>query len=738
MDFSHLNEMQIQAVKDTEGAVLVFAVAGSGKTRILTNRIAYILEKKLATPDQILALTFTNKAAKEMKERIRNLVNFSGNIWISTFHSLCANILRSFIDRIDGYTKNFTIYDESDSNQIYKKVFSELGIENECIKKTIKYHISIAKNLYKSPSEYNKILLGDNLAEETYKTYNLYNKYLKEANALDFDDLMYMTCELFKKFPEVREHFQNQYKYILVDEYQDTNRIQYLLIRILAQKNKNIFVVGDDDQGIYSWRGADIRNILDFEKDFGNAKIYYLEQNYRSTKKIIDAANVIIQKNTSRKLKTSWTDNCEGAPIEKYSALDERDECNYVVSCINNLINNYNYKYSDFAILMRINALSRRFEEALRSYAIPYKIYGGMSFYQRKEIKDIIAYLNIMINPYDEVSILRIINVPKRNIGDKTINTIKDFCLSNSITISEYIFNIDAYSDVLNSTAENKIRDFSLLIKKLKSNQKNYNLGDFIKYCIKETGIASMYDKNNEEDAVRLMNIDEFINSSIEYSKLNFTNNLSEFLQSIALINDMEEKDKLSDNEDSVILSTVHSVKGLEFKVVFIIGVEENIFPLGRAKNSKEEEEEERRLMYVAITRAKERLYITRAQNRYLYGRNQISLESVYWKDMFKKSSDKIKLNSYNGYENLENTQKSFDYAKNYLNSIKSKNDIPDEKDYTQYKSGTIVKHKSFGKGVIMAVSGSDDKTILTVAFEKPVGIKTLSAKIAPLEIIKH
>lgn len=735
MDLSTLNEVQKKAVSDTEGAVLVFAVAGSGKTKILTYRIANIIEKGLAAPDRILALTFTNKAANEMKERIKNLIGYSGGIWISTFHSLCTNILRSNIEKIPGYTRNFTIYDESDTNQIYKKIFAELDIDDENIKKSVKYHISNAKNLYKSPEEYNNLILGESFADLIYDTYIKYNSALKSANALDFDDLLFMTCELFKKFPEIKEYYQNKYKYIHVDEYQDTNKIQYLLIRILADKHKNIFVVGDDDQGIYSWRGADIRNILDFEKDFGDAKVYFLEQNYRSSKKIIEAANTIIQKNTSRKKKASWTDNGEGAPIEKYSGYNEREECEYVVSSINNLISHYNYKYSDFAILMRINALSRRFEERLRSYGLPYKVYGGMSFYKRKEIKDIIAYLNFLINKNDEVSLLRIINVPKRSIGEASINSMRNYCIQNNISFTDFILNIENYPKILGSAAEKKVRDFSNLINNLSNNISEYKISDFINYCIKETGILSMYDRQNEEDAARLMNIDEFINSAKEYEELNNSNDLSEFLQSIALVNDMDENEESNDN---IIISTVHSVKGLEFKVVYIVGVEENIFPLGRAKNSPEEEEEERRLMYVAITRARERLYFTRSENRYLYGKNQMSMESTFWRDLFKKDRPAINKLADESYyvDSYENATKSFDYAKNYFNSPVKKND--NNLNYNIYKTGTIVKHKTFGKGVIAAISGDNDKMVLTIAFEKPIGIKMLSAKIAPLEIIKN
>ena len=621
-DLSTLNEEQLAPLKVTEGAVLVTAGAGSGKTRLLTHRVAYLIKELGVSPYKILAITFTNKAAGEMKERITQMVEGADRVWISTFHSMCAKILRMDISNMPPYTKDFSIYSESDSEKVLKEVCAARGGEDK-LKKLVSFHLSNWKNGAMSLENY--LLINKN-AEEIEKVgacIRDYQEKLKKNNALDFDDLLCKTYELFKAYPHVLDYYANRFEYILVDEFQDTNSIQYELVKLLAQVHGNVFAVGDEDQCIYSWRGANFKNIFNFKNDFSGAQIFKLERNYRSSPEIITVANNVIKNNQQRLNKNMYTTKEKGEMPKIYNAYDERDEALFVAQNISRLIDK-GYNYEDIAVLMRMNALSRSFEEAFLSYNIPHRIYGGFKFYERVEIRNLIAYLRLFVNPKDDVSFSRIINFPKRGIGDGTLAKLQAVNLENSL-LENCLSKELEYESVL----YRKFQPFIDNFKKV-ADLSQKPLSSFVENMIHTFNIRSAYNPKDEEDLNRLMNIEQFISSVKEYESLNPDATLGDYLENITL---SSENDEIGQG-GAVTIATVHAVKGLEFKVVFIIGMEEGIFPISRAMNSSGELEEERRLMYVAITRAEEVLFMSQCSKRYLYGGSQYQTPSRFCREL--------------------------------------------------------------------------------------------------------
>ncbi len=725
-DIESLNEEQLAPLKQIEGAVLVTAGAGSGKTRLLTHRIAYLIDNFNVSPFNILAITFTNKAANEMKERVEKMVAGGANVWISTFHSMCAKILRRDIDYLIPFTRDFSIYSESDSDKVAKEVLSNRGIEDDKIKKQLLFHLSNWKNGNQSLNDY----IDTHASDFDIKKIGLYmvdyQEKLKKNNALDFDDLIVKTIELFKKYPEVLSYYTNRFKYILVDEFQDTNSIQYDLVKMLSSVNKNIFVVGDEDQCIYSWRGANLENLFKLKNDFPDINVYKLERNYRSTKEIIDVANKVIKNNTSRFEKNMWTTKVGGQKPVLYNAFDERDEALFVAKTIEKLkLSGYDYK--DFAVLMRINALSRSFEEAFLSYNIPHRIFGGFKFYERVEIKNLISYLRLFVNPKDDISFARIINFPKRGIGDGTIAKLKS---------------INEGKSLLENCLSPLLVDYPSLYKKYQPFIEGYNkakgfinekLSIFVENVIECFKIRQSYNANDEEDLNRLLNIEQFIVSVRDYEILNPQNTLSQFLESITLKSDNDD----IGSDGAVTIATVHGVKGLEFKVVFVVGLEEGIFPISRAFNSKGELEEERRLMYVALTRAEELLYLSYCSKRYLYRESQYQTVSRFCKELGlydEQTKVKPKIENYYQIENPSFNQ--FEKSKLFNhNNYQRKEENKATKDVTIYKIGQRVEHPRFGIGEIVEISS--DGLVGDIIFED-FGKKSLMLELAPLDILEE
>ncbi len=734
-----LNEEQIKPVLDTEGAVLVIAGAGSGKTRVLTSRIAYLILEKGINPSEIMAITFTNKAAGEMKERLVNFVSDIGDMWVSTIHSMCVKILRRDIDKI-GYDKNFTIYDDTDKERVLKRIFEFLGYDKDKFLKPAKNIISSCKNDCLSPEEYREQNREYRFVEDYFKIYQEYENELNRSNSLDFDDLLYKTYQLFKTRPEVADYYSNRFKYIHIDEFQDTNKVQFLLAERLSLTHRNIFVVGDDDQSIYGWRGAKIENILSFDKIFNDAKIYKLERNYRSTKKILELANCIISNNTERREKTLWTDNQEGARIETFVGTHENSEASYTAIQIKNLIDRYNLCYKDFAVFMRVNALSRAFEQEFMKYGIPCRIFGGFRFFERKEIKDILSYLKIIVNHFDNESFVRAVSTPKRGIGDKTLNELKEYSSANGISMYDAIDMLNMTS--IGESAKTKLFNFKTLLVSFESYAEKNSISELIEFIIDSTGFNEQFEEKSEENTSKLMNINELKNSAEQFEKDNVGSNLSDYLNSVTLSSDT---DDINDG-DAVTLATIHSAKGLEYTCVFVSGLDEGILPVSRSFDAEEDLEEERRLMYVAVTRAKERLYLTRAMSRYMYGKREYMSESRFLKEsrsvlgygskIEKREKPKYNYGEDYSFEDSGNTfggGYSSDYAKTFLKSNKPKENTNAE--YGKYKTGVKVKHAKFGEGTVIMVKGEGDNIIVDVAF-KGFGIKSLSAKYAPMEII--
>lgn len=708
-----LNDRQKEAVLKINGPLLVIAGAGSGKTRVLTHRIAYLIMEKKVSPANILAITFTNKAAKEMKSRVENLIGYAGDLWISTFHSACVRILRRDIERI-GYDKNFVIYDTVDQKLLVQDCIKELDLnEKQYTPKGMINAISNAKDKMIGPDDYLLEFGNDFRNKKVNEVYKLYQNKLKSDNALDFDDIIIKTIELFNNDKNVLEYYQNRFRYIMVDEYQDTNKPQYEFINLLASKYRNLCVVGDDDQSIYGWRGADIRNILDFEKDYNDATVIKLEQNYRSTQVILDAANNVIDNNVKRKKKRLWTDNKNGERITISKLNNEREEANFIIEKINEFVNK-GKKYSDFAILYRTNAQSRIFEESLMMHDIPYKLIGALRFYDRKEIKDIIAYLRILVNPYDDISLKRIINVPKRGIGDGTINALQDYANTNGTSLLMSIPEVDVAL-----RARKALDSFKELINDLNKKLDFMTITDVIDYVLDKTGyMDELKEDNTRESEARIENINEFIRAASEFEATSEDKSLEAFLSGITLVSDI---DTVGDIGDSIVLMTLHSAKGLEFPIVFMAGMEEGIFPSSRVYLDDHELEEERRLCYVGITRAKEKLFMTYAKTRNLYGKPQYNPQSRFISEIPENLIQEYD----EGIEKGEYTDVS-----SYINKFARKTYKKEV-----YNPGDKIEHKLWGVGTVVNVEGSGEDTELTVAFPL-VGVKRLSVKFAPIRAI--
>ena len=728
MDLNMLNEMQRKAVLKTDGAVLILAGAGSGKTRVLTNRIAYLIEELDVYPSNILAFTFTNKAASEMKERVNHLIgDTSKGMWIGTFHSMCVRILRRDIDKI-GYTRDFVIYDMADQKTVVKQCIKELNIDNKQFpERFFQGKISEAKDQMLTPAAYSELYAGDFELDRVCKVYKLYQDKLQQNNAMDFDDLIIKTIELFKTNEEVLSYYQRKFRYIHVDEYQDTNKAQYTLVKCISGFHKNLCVVGELDQSIYGWRGADIRNIRDFEKDYRDAEIIKLEQNYRSSKTILDAANGVIKNNTRRKSKNLWTDNDEGPQINYYMGQNEYDEGRYVASEILKKIESGDRSYSDFAVLYRTNAQSRVFEDTFMRAAIPYKMIGGQKFYERKEIKDAMSYLKVIQNPRDEVGVLRVINAPKRGVGAKSIEKIQEYARRDETTFYGALEEM-AEMGLLPKKASAAIGEFVEIINSISDKKNDMNVTEILEAVLNQTGyIQELKNDMTVESETRIDNLKELVSVTTEFDNRAGRGMLEDFLAEISLMADI---DGMEEEESGVLMMTLHSSKGLEFPEVFLVGLEENIFPSPRASDSDDQLEEERRLCYVGITRAEELLHITHAYMRSQYGKTKVNPVSRFIGEIPKEF-----IFSINGEVAKRDKQKIvFDNNSTY---IKEEYAQPKKTNAStgEFKAGCKVRHKAFGEGMVVSIQGSGENQILTIAFETK-GIKKLQIGFAPIEII--
>ncbi|WAA11337.1 DNA helicase PcrA [Fervidibacillus albus] len=714
-----LNKEQQQAVKTTEGPLLIMAGAGSGKTRVLTHRIAYLLVEKGVNPYNVLAITFTNKAAREMKERITALLGGTGeDMWISTFHSMCVRILRRDIDRI-GINRNFTILDTSDQLSVIKGILKDQNIDpKKYDPRGILGTISGAKNELKDAKAFSN-QMGNYYEKLVSSVFEEYEKRLLKNHALDFDDLIMKTILLFERVPEVLEYYQNKFQYIHVDEYQDTNKAQYKLVSLLAQKFENLCVVGDSDQSIYGWRGADITNILSFEKDYPNAKVILLEQNYRSTKTILNAANGVIANNANRKPKKLWTENDKGERIMYYRAHSEKDEALFVVNKIQQLKEKENRTFQDFAILYRTNAQSRVLEEMFVKANVPYTIVGGTKFYDRKEIKDVLAYLRLVANPDDDISLVRIINVPKRGVGATSLDKIAQYAVENDLSMFQAL--AEAEQIGLSAKAKKSCVEFYDLVRNLHDMQDYMTVTELTEEVLNRTKYKEMLQAERTLEAEsRLENIEEFLSVTQNFEKDNDDKTLVSFLTDLALIADIDQLDNQEEKQDGVVLMTLHSAKGLEFPVVFIIGMEEGIFPHSRSLTEEGEMEEERRLAYVGITRAEQQLYLTNAELRTLFGRMSANEPSRFIDEIPSELIDPLHEKTKRDESPARNN--SFDFRKR-----------PNNQNLT-WRPGDKAVHKKWGVGTVVSVKGEGENLELDIAFPQPTGIKRLLAKFAPIE----
>lgn len=755
-----LNPEQIKPVLETEGAVLVIAGAGSGKTRVLTTRIAYLVQEKGVWPSRIMAITFTNKAAGEMKERLDKIIVGAEDMWVSTIHSMCVRILRRNIEKL-GYGTNFSIYDETDKDKLLKRVLGDLHLDAEKLLKPAKNAISAAKNDCMSPEEFLAENRGLRLADEIYSVYAAYEKEMFKSNALDFDDLLYKTYILFEDFPEVADYYSEKFLYIHIDEFQDTNKVQFYIAERLAAKHGNIFAVGDDDQSIYGWRGARIENILSFDEIYPDAKVFKLERNYRSTKRILELANCIIAHNTGRRGKNLWTENPDGVKVETFVGTDENNEATYTALQIKNLMaRNADLSYRDFAVFMRVNALSRAYEQEFTKYGIPYRIFGGFRFFERKEVKDVLSYLKLINNPKDDESFLRSIGVPRRGIGDKTLRELREFAAANGESLYEAAGK--AVFSSVSSAAASKLGGFKGLIDGFRTYSESHTPAELIAYVIKATAFNEQFAEQTEENTSRLYNISELLNSAEQFVKDNAGADLADYLNSVTLSSDTD--DLNADN--SVTVATIHAAKGLEYRCVFVAGLDEEVLPILRSGAKEDEMEEERRLMYVAVTRAEERLYLTRANSRYMYGSRKYMRPSRFLReaDEVLAPEKKDARGGYGGYgDRAERAYRRGGYGLNRGDYSRAEEDFGDDvpssggyssqyalsmlsggkpapvksvsSDRGGYKTGVRVKHAKFGEGTVIDVRGEGDNIIVNVAF-KGVGIKALSVKYAPMEII--
>lgn len=734
---SKLNDRQQRAVTTTEGPLLIMAGAGSGKTRVLTHRIAYLIATNRAAPWSILAITFTNKAAREMKERVSKLVGAVGeDIWVSTFHSMCVRMLRKDIERI-GYNSNFTILDATDSLSVIKACMKELNIDMKRFEaRAIQAMISSAKNELITPTTFEEN--ADSYFKETAsKVYHLYQKKLQSNHSLDFDDLIMKTIELFEQVPEVLEFYQRKFQFIHVDEYQDTNRAQYSLCKKLAALHHNICVVGDSDQSIYKWRGADISNILNFEKDYPEAETILLEQNYRSTGHILKAANEVIANNLSRKPKNLWTEQEDGAKIRIYRADTEHDEGYYVAGDIRRHVEQ-GKPYHAHAILYRTNAQSRVMEEILIKSDIPYQIVGGIKFYDRMEIKDILAYLRLISNPEDDLSLQRIINVPKRGIGNTTVEKLLAHAAVEGKSLYGVLADLSAVD--LNVRMKQKLEQFKTMIDHLSAMTQYLTVTELVEKMLEMTGYRELYSKDQSLEAKsRVENIDEFLSVTQQFEMRNEDKTLLAFLTDLALIADIDSLD--DDNkagQDAVTLMTLHSAKGLEFPYVYIIGMEEGVFPHSRAFENEEEMEEERRLAYVGITRAETELVFTCANSRTLFGRTTSNLPSRFLDEI----PDAVKEEQY-AVQSKAQLRKSFTSravgsgtSSKFSTGETLRPAVPQGNAEMELQNGDKVKHRKWGTGVVVSVKGEGDDKEVHIAFPAPIGVKRLLAKFAPIEKI--
>ena len=750
-----LNDKQYEAVVNTEGPCLVIAGAGSGKTKVLTHKIAYLMGEKNILPWNILAITFTNKAAKDM--------------WVGTFHSICVRILRKFIDRI-GFDSSFIIFDSSDQKTMIKQILKDLQLDEKLFSdRAVMSEISNAKNEMLEPDTYAVKAHGDFRKEKIAEVYERYQKRLKENNAIDFDDIINYTIKILMENPDVLQYYSNKFEYVLVDEYQDTNKSQFTLVTMLASKHGNITAVGDNDQGIYSFRGADISNILNFEKDFPGTKIIKLEQNYRCTGNILKVANAVIKNNEVKYDKKLWTENDVGNLPKVFSADNEYDEGRYIAEQIEHLIREEKYKYSDFAVLYRMNTQSRAIEEILRREAIPYKIVGGLKFYERKEIKDIISYLRLVQNPADNLSLNRVINEPKRGIGKTSLDKIAQIAEENNMSMYQVIKNAEVYG--LNRVYLNS-REFIDCMESIIAKKDELTISELVKKILKDTGYTRALENENTIEAEnRIANLEEFLNVAVEFEEESADNGLSDFLEGITLSSDL---DNMEEAEESVTLMTLHSAKGLEFPVVFLVGMEEGIFPGYKSIGEQKELEEERRLCYVGVTRAKENLFLTNSKQRTTFGSTTHNPPSRFLQEIPKELLDgyedavismpkKENIFGDSGYtwsygsknngniktykttepqyatsaagvqKNSGTTGFAFRTAESFLNNIgkKSNNNI----DFSAYQSGVRVYHKKFGEGTINYVEPEGEDLKVDINFDK-VGHKRLMAKFANLEVL--
>lgn len=731
MDFLQgLNERQREAVLHTEGPLLIMAGAGSGKTRVVTHKIAYLLQEKNIFPGNVLAITFTNKAADEIKNRVSSLMDVNvDKMWMGTFHSICVRILRRDIDKI-GYERNFTIYDRDDQVTLIRECIKEVDVDKAMYKEgAVLSRISGFKDSEVDPDEYINANYGDIRERNMGELYGLYQKKLKKYNALDFDDLLIKAVELLKENPKILEYYQKKFQYIFVDEYQDTNKIQYKLIKLLSQLHGNICVVGDPDQSIYSWRHADITNILDFEKDFKNAEIILLEQNYRSTQKILKVANEVIKKNQDRKEKDLWTDKADGEPVVYEQCEHSQEEAYFVAKEIRKLLYE-GYKASDMAILYRTNVQSRSFEEVFMSEKLTYKIVGGLKFYDRKEVKDIIAYLKLIHNPNDNIAFKRIINTPKRGIGAATVEKLENYASSNDESIYSALYSIDEVPG-LAKRAINSLKGFMDIISNLMAKSETMGVKDLVEDIIDSTDYVEDLKKDDTiESQTRIDNIMDFVSVALNFEEHNSDGDLEEFLANISLLSDV---DKTLDTDNMITMMTVHSAKGLEFPIVFLVGMEEGLFPISRAFDNEKDMEEERRLCYVAITRAESKLYISNAKLRTIYGRTNTTMPSSFLKEMgdsIEYTEEAPKVYDTPGSAILDKHASSMDFR---INAKKPKVKLGNED--LELQAGTKVKHKKWGLGMVVSVKRLDEDNELVIAFDGQ-GLKKLRQSYAPIEIV--
>jgi len=729
-----LNKEQLDAVKTIEGPLLILAGAGSGKTRVLTYRIAHMIKDIGIYPSQIMAITFTNKAAGEMKDRVRNLIGSEAeNMWISTFHSSCVRILRREIDKL-GYNKNFAIYDSYDQKVLIKQCMQELNInEKDISDREIINKIGALKDELMTPEEFKRENENNQFKFRLNKiadVYLLYQKRLKGNNALDFDDLIFKTVELFRRNQDILEFYQRKFKYIMVDEYQDTNKAQYELVRLLSEKNKNICVVGDDDQCIYAWRGADIRNILDFEKDYPDSKVVKLEQNYRSKANILEAANCVIRHNIQRKGKNLKAVHDMGDKIKIFRAESDIDEGRFVVSEIRRAMMNEGRCLKDFAILYRTNAQSRIFEDQFIRGDIPYRIIGGLKFYDRKEIKDILAYLKFINNPLDDISLRRIINVPKRNIGDTTVQKVQEYAAAADDCMYGVLLDIDQVSS-LSQRGIASIKKFVSIINSFVRKKDEAKVSELIEGILEATGyINELKNSKDPDDISRVENLKELVSAAVEFENSSEDKSLSAFLEKVVLVSDI---DNFDEKADTVVMMTVHSAKGLEFPVVFMVGMENGIFPGAQSLVDPAEMEESRRLCYVGITRAKERLYMTSAQLRRVFGRTVAYPQSDFVDEISREFKE---------FGGMQARHSSVKTSESFMRQAAApvKPAVTPKAEGGTLSAGSIhagmkVKHEKFGVGTIVGISKEESGTKITIAFDK-MGVKKLMLEVAPLTAV--